>query len=169
MSAIGAIGDEIAYWRTDGDVAANPDVEILRALRPALATTGGPLICISSPHAKRGALYDTYKRHYGPAGHPLILVAKAPSRTINPSLPQSVVDRAFEAIRGGLAEYGAEFRSDIGAFISRDAIEAAVSRGATVRAPLAGVSYVGFVDPCWRLQQLDDHGSRASRGRARRA
>jgi hypothetical protein len=67
---------------------------------------------------------------------------------MNLSLPQAVVDRAFEEDpEAASAEYMAEFRSDIGAFISRDAIEDAVARGVTVRAPLDGVNYFGFVDP----------------------
>ena len=45
ITAIAAIGDELAFWSVEG--SANPDREILDALRPALATTGGPLI--SSP------------------------------------------------------------------------------------------------------------------------
>ena len=69
ITAVAAIGDEIAFWRSDD--SANPDKEILKALRPSLATTGGPLICISSPHAKRGELYATFKRHFGAAGDPL--------------------------------------------------------------------------------------------------
>jgi hypothetical protein len=146
ITSIAAICDEIAFWRSDD--AANPDREIIKALRPSLATTSGQLICISSPHAKRGELFATFKQHYGASGHPLILVAKAPSRTMNPSLPQSVVDRAYESDpEAASAEYGAEFRNDIGAFVSRDAIEAAVSRGVTVRPPIGGVSYVAFVDP----------------------
>jgi hypothetical protein len=146
VTAIAAICDEIAFWRSDD--AANPDTEILRALRPALATTGGLLAAISSPHSKKGELYLTHKRHFGPEGHPSILVAKAPSRVMNPSLPQSVIDRAFEQDpEAASAEYMAEFRNDISAFISRDAIEASVSRGVTVRAPLGGVSYAGFIDP----------------------
>jgi Phage tail lysozyme len=55
ITAVAAICDEIAFWRSDD--SANPDKEILKALRPSLATTGGPLIAISSPHAKRGELY----------------------------------------------------------------------------------------------------------------
>ena len=56
ITAVAAIADEIAFWRSDD--SANPDTEILRALRPALATTGGLLAAISSPHAKRGELYS---------------------------------------------------------------------------------------------------------------
>lgn len=146
ITAVAAICDEIAFWRSDD--SANPDREILKALRPSLATTGGPLIYISSPHAKRGELYNTFKRHFGPGGHALILVAKAPSRTMNPSLSQRVVDRANEADpEAASAEYGAEFRGDLEVFVSRETIEACVATGVAVRAPLSDVRYSGFTDP----------------------
>ncbi len=146
ITAVAAIADEIAFWRSDD--SANPDKEILKALRPSLATTGGPLIAISSPHAKRGELYGTFKRHFGSTGHPLILVAKAPSRTMNPTLSQRVIDRATEEDpEAASAEYGAEFRGDLEIFVSREMMEACISRGVTVRAPLNGVGRFGFVDP----------------------
>jgi hypothetical protein len=89
---------------------ANPDVEILNAVEPGLATTGGPLILASSRHARRDALWDVFKRHYGPGGDPLILVAHGASRTLNPSLSQRVVDRALEKDRArATAEYLAQF------------------------------------------------------------
>ena len=46
ITAVAVINDEIAFWSVEG--FANPDSEILDAVRPALATTGGPLISISS-------------------------------------------------------------------------------------------------------------------------
>lgn len=85
ITAVAAIADEVAFWSLDG--AANPDTEILNALRPALATTGGPLVVISSPYAKRGELYGAFRRDYGATGDPLIMVAKGTSRTFNPTLP----------------------------------------------------------------------------------
>ena len=94
FTAVAVIGDEAAFWRSDD--SANPDAEILNAVRPALATTGGPLVVISSPYARKGELWSTWRRHYGPDGDPLILVAHGPSRDLNPLLPQSVVDRAME-------------------------------------------------------------------------
>jgi hypothetical protein len=67
---------------------------------------------------------------------------------MNPSLPKRVVDRAYEEDpEAASAEYGAEFRGDIEVFISREAIDACVENGVTVRAPIDGVTYVGFVDP----------------------
>jgi hypothetical protein len=84
---------------------------LITTLSPGLATTGGPLIIASSPYAKRGVLWDTYRRHYGAEGDPLILVAKGASRDFNPSLPQSVVDRALERDpASACAEFLGEFR-----------------------------------------------------------
>jgi hypothetical protein len=67
---------------------------------------------------------------------------------MNPTLPQRVIDRAVEADpEAASAEYGAEFRGDLEIFISREAIEACVSRGVPTRAPLLNVTYSAFVDP----------------------
>ena len=105
--------------------SANADTEILNAVRPGLATTGGPLVIASSPYARRGELWETYRRHFGAAGDPLILVAQGASRDFNPSLSQSVVDRALERDRtAASAEYLAQFRSDIEGFVNREAVEA---------------------------------------------
>jgi hypothetical protein len=68
------IATEAAFWQTD-EGSGNPDSEILNAVRPSLATTHGPLIIITSPYARRGEVWDVYRRHYGPQGDPLILVA----------------------------------------------------------------------------------------------
>jgi hypothetical protein len=63
---IAALCDEIAFWRSEE--SSNPDSEILAALRPAMSTIpGAMLLCASSPYAKRGALWDTYRRHYSKA------------------------------------------------------------------------------------------------------
>src|SRR5262245_7618701 len=71
---VAVIADELAFWYTDS-AFANPDVEILNAVEPGLATTGGPLILASSPHARPGVLWDVFRRHYGPGGGPRVLVA----------------------------------------------------------------------------------------------
>ena len=78
---IGVIADEAAFWYDE--TSANADVEILNAVRPGLATTGGPLMIASSPYARRGALWDVYRRHFGAGGDPLILVAQGASRDFN--------------------------------------------------------------------------------------
>jgi len=105
-----AICDEIAFWHSD---CARPDAETTAALRPALATLGGKLNALSSPYARRGALWDSYRKHFGQA-HARILVAQAASRVMNPLLPEHIVDDAMkdDAAQAG-AEYLAQFRSDI--------------------------------------------------------
>jgi hypothetical protein len=144
---IACIGDEVAHWTTD-EMAANPDVAICAAVRPALATTGGPLMLISSPYSKKGELFGLWKRHYGPLGDPLILVAQGTSLKFNPSLPQSIVDRALERDPASArAEYMAEFRSDVGQFVDRDVIVANVMSGIKELMPAVATSYRAFCDP----------------------
>lgn len=146
MTAIAIIATEIAFWMSED--SANPDFEILNAARPTLATTHGPLILISSPYAKRGELWNIHKRHFGPAGDPLVLVAQGTSREFNPTLRQSVVDRAMERdAAAASAEYLAQFRTDIESFVSREAVEACVSRGVRERTPINDVRYWAFTDP----------------------
>ena len=146
-SYVACIIDEAAFLLTS-ETSSNPDAEIVAAVRPGLATTNGPLFLISSPYARRGVLWDLYNRHYGVAGDRLILVAQAASRVMNPSLPQSVVDRAIERdAASAAAEYGACFRTDLEAFVSLDAVTACVARGVYERAYQQGVTYHAFADP----------------------
>jgi hypothetical protein len=143
---VAVIADELAFWYVDA-AYANPDVEILNAVEPGLATTGGPLILASSPHARRGVLWEVFKRHYGAGGDPLILVAHGASRTLNPSLPQRIVDRALEKDRTrATAEYLAEFRTDVEGFVALEVVESCVGDHREML-PAAGVTYRGFVDP----------------------
>jgi hypothetical protein len=143
---IAVIADELAFWYVD--VAyANPDVEILNAIEPGLATTGGPLILASSPHARRGVLWDLFRRHHGPNGDPLILVAHGTSRTLNPSLPQRVVDRALEKDRPrASAEFLAQFRTDIEGFVALEVVEGCVGDYREML-PASDTHYRAFVDP----------------------
>ena len=144
---VAVIADEAAFWMTD-EWSSNPDTEILNAVRPGLATTRGPFIA-SSPYAQRGVLYDSYRRHYGPNGDPLVLVAQGSSRTFNPSLPQSVVDRAMERDPASAsAEYLGRFRDDIEGFVPREAVEACVSAGIFERAPQPSGSRTTPTGPC---------------------
>lgn len=145
-TAVAVIADEVAFWRVEG--SANPDAEILEAIRPSLDTTGGPLMVISSPFGKRGVLYQAFRQHHGPQGDPLVLVAKGPSKTFNPSLQQARIDRAYQRdpIKAR-SEYGAEFRNDLEGFVSLEIVEACVSVGVRERPPVAGVRYRAFVDP----------------------
>ena len=64
VTVVAIVADEVAFWRSE--YSLNPDKEILDAARPSLATTGGPLIAISSPYGKRGELWNAFRRDFGP-------------------------------------------------------------------------------------------------------
>jgi hypothetical protein len=140
------LADEMAFWPTDD--AAEPDYAVLDALRPGMANIpGAVLLCASSPYARRGALHDAFKRWFG-KDEADILVWKAATREMNPTIPQSVIDRATERDpASAAAEYGAEFRTDVESFVNREAVEACVSVGVRERPPISGVIYSGFTDP----------------------
>jgi hypothetical protein len=145
MTAIAVFLDESCFLPSEGSV--NATGKILKAARPMLLTTGGPLICMSSPDGQHGEMYRTYERHFGAKGHPRILVAQGASRDFNPSLPQEEIDAAYEHDPvSARAEYGGEFLPDVAALVARADVERTVSRGIRERAPITGVRYFGFVD-----------------------
>jgi hypothetical protein len=146
-SIVAALCDEIAFWPQE-DTNASPDVEILAALRPAMATIpGAMLLCASSPYARRGALWESYRRYFA-SEDPHVLVWKAATRTMNATVTQRFIDEEIERDPANAsAEYGAEFRTDVDAFVSREVVEACVDDGVFERAPLSSVQYVGFADP----------------------
>jgi hypothetical protein len=144
-TCIGILCDETSFWRSEE--AAQPDTEVLRALRPSLATTGGPLISISSPYARKGELWKAYKRHYAKDDSD-VLVIQAPSLIMNPGLDKSFVDRQYDDDPvAAAAEYGAEFRTDVESFVSIEVLESCVADGVFEVLPAAGIAYVAFVDP----------------------
>lgn len=142
---VAVLADEIAFWRTDD--AAEPDYAILDAIRPGMSTIpNAMMLCMSSPYARKGALWDAFKRYFGKDGQPLVW--KAATRDMNPTVSQSVIDRAYERDPASAsAEYGGEFRSDIESFVSREAVESCTSPGVLERAPVPMTQYFGFVDP----------------------
>ena len=140
------ICDEIAFWRSED--SANPDREILAAIRPGMATIPGALLlCLSSPYARRGALWETRQKYYGKEDNS-ILVWQAPTEAMNPTVPRSVIEQAYEEDPVSAAsEYGAEFRSDIESYVRREAVDAVVETGRYVRPYTAETGYRAFVDP----------------------
>jgi hypothetical protein len=145
FTAVCVIADEAAFWTTD-TASANADTEILNAVRPSLITTQGPLLILSSPFARRGEVWELYDKHYGAKGDPGILVLHGASRVFNPSLPNSVVERALARNPiAARAEYLAEFRSDLEGYVSLDTLRACTGP-VTEWPPLPGVHYTAGID-----------------------
>lgn len=145
-SIIAALCDEIAFWPTS-EFSAEPDREVLNALRPGMSNIpGSMLLCASSPYARRGALWDAYRRYFGKPDAPLVWVA--PTRIMNPRIPDRIINEAMERDPASAqAEYFAQFRSDVESYISREAVEACISKDVRERPPISGVIYSAFCDP----------------------
>jgi hypothetical protein len=100
-----------------------------------------------APTSPCRALWEAHRKHFGQDGDP-ILVWQAATRAMNPSVPQSYIDghMADDPARAQ-AEYGAQFRTDVETFISREVVDAAVVPGRHDLPRMEGVRYTGFVDP----------------------
>jgi hypothetical protein len=151
------VADELAFYRSSEGFPT--DAEMLRAVRPTLATTRGKLVILSSPYAQAGALYDLHRKHFGRDGSP-VLVWQATAPAMNPTLPTDYLARMEQddpdAYR---SEVLGEFRGGVMTFLDPEALAACVELGVRERPPDrvvhgAGVGqtwtsrhrYVGYVD-----------------------
>ena len=144
-SLLCAIFDEVAHWKDE--TTSNPDTEMLAAIAPGLARVpNSMLVMISTAHRRSGLLWNRFKEHY--AKNNDTLVVKGTTLQFNPTFDAATIDAAIQSdpqLYG--AEYNSEWRSDLQAFVSRDAIEACVVEGRYELAPVPCVSYLAFIDP----------------------
>ena len=86
------------------------------------------LIGISSPYKRSGFCGASSAIITAKDGD--ILVVRAPSLMLNPTLDKSIIDRALEDDPSAAsAEWLAEFRTDIESFVSREAVDAVTVDG----------------------------------------
>lgn len=142
---LACIADESAYWRDE--TSASPDVEVYRAVLPALATTDGMLVGISSPYRRTGLLFTKYRDHFG-KDTPDILVVQGPTTAFNPTISKSVIERArADDPESAKAEWDAEFREDLSSLLSDALLDAAIDRNRPLEIPrVPGTRYHGFID-----------------------
>jgi hypothetical protein len=142
---LACIMEELAFWRSEE--SANPDREVLAAVRPALSTIPDSLLIgISTPYSRAGVLWDQYKGNFGQPGR--VLIWKAATRTMNENVDADLIKTALkEDPAAARSEWEAEWRDDISSFLSSELIEGCVIPGRLELPPAYGVSYFGFVDP----------------------
>jgi hypothetical protein len=144
---LACIFDEAAFWRDEG--SATPDVEVYRAVLPALMRPQGMgmLVGISSPYARRGLLYSKHQAAFGKPDDE-VLVIQAPTLAFNPLLDAKAIQRAIDADpEGNIAEWQAEFRGDLSMFVDRAVVERCVEGGVGERPFDRRHRYVAFCDP----------------------
>jgi hypothetical protein len=144
-SMAAAVCDEIAYWPSS-ELCAEPDREILSALRPALSTLRGKLICVSTPYRQVGVLFEAFRGFYGKPG--ATLVWKGTTEQMNPTFDQGTIEREIARDpEAGRSEWLAEWRSDLQSHIPRELVDRAMVPGRRELPPRVGVSYIGYCDP----------------------
>jgi hypothetical protein len=137
--------EEVAFWNVEG---LNPDREVLRAVRPTMQTIpNAKLFAISSPYAKTGILYETYREYFGEESED-VLVWQASSLRMNPTLSEERIRKETEKDpEASLSEYDALFREDLETFLSTELIERAIIPSRLELPPVEEVQYQAFCDP----------------------
>ena len=138
--------DEIAFFRDD--TTATPDTEVYSAVLPALLTTNGMLVGISSPYRKLGFIYSEAQTFFGTDSDDTLVLQGRHARVQQDARRQR--HRRPAAGRSRLrhaVEWDAEFRADISTFLDDKLIDAAVDHSRPLELPRAsGISYKAFVD-----------------------
>lgn len=146
FSQICIVCDECCYLGTTEESKVKSDTELVRAVRPALITTGGKLIAISTKYARKGWAFKTWKDNFG-NDNGSVLVWDAPSKKMNPTLSQADIDLAItEDPISARTEFLNQWRDDVCEFLPLSVIEAVVKKGRKELLPKTGESYFGFVD-----------------------
>jgi hypothetical protein len=142
-----AILDEVAMLDTSEEAAA-PDIELYNAMLPGMSTiSSAQLFGISSPHAKKGILYQKFASNFGVDSDD-VLVIQAASHILNPTLDTRDRDRMMiEDPARGRAEWFAIFRDDLVQFIDPQVVDRCVMKGRVELPPVPGIAYVAAVDP----------------------
>ena len=142
----GAVIDESAFLRSED--SALPDIELARALRPALLTLSGILVVISSPHRKVGLLHDAFKRYYANDTESRGLYIQATSRQLNPRLSEEEITAAMqEDPTAAASEFLGLFRTDVDAFLDDALIDQATVPNRRMLPAAPGFTYHAFCDP----------------------
>jgi hypothetical protein len=138
--------NEVAFWRLEGGI--DSDVEIQAALRRGMV--GFPrtvMLKTSTPYMKSGLLHADFARAFG-KDDPDLLVWRATSQLMNPSLTSTRMDREKRLDPARFArEYEAEFLDDIASFVPPSWVDDAVITGRHELPPRSGVLYFAATDP----------------------
>lgn len=145
-TVVAAIIDEVCFMGLEAESRVKNDTELVAAIEPALATTSGKLIGISSPYARRGWAYETYKRCFE---NDLAdtMVWNCASRVMNPTMSQAFVEKKLaEDFAKNRSEYLGLWRDDVGIFIPRELLEQYVVKDRDHLLPRPTIRYFAFVD-----------------------
>ncbi len=144
QSVICLIGDEVAFWKSEG---VSIDKEVLEAARPGLSFPYSKMIKISTPYAMKGEIYSDWKRFFGKP-NPDCLVLVGSTEIFNPSFSRKKLEAAKRRDPVAYAtEYEAAFRTDIAGMYDPGTIDRAVGRDRPMElSSRKSFAYSAFVD-----------------------
>jgi hypothetical protein len=142
---VACIMDEVAYWRDE--TSATPDVEAYRAIVPALITTDGMLVGISTGYRRMGLLHQKHRDAFG-QDDGRVLVVQGSTVLFNRALDAAAIAAAKAADpEAAESEWEGGFRDDIAAFLGDDAVDAAVDLERPLELPpRRGIVFHAFCD-----------------------
>jgi hypothetical protein len=140
------IFDEVAMWRDE--VSATPDAEVYTAVLPALLTTGGMLVGVSTGYRRLGLLHQKHRDHFGQDSGDTLVVQDS-TLQFNQTLDEAAIaaQRAADPTAAS-AEWDGTFRDDIAGFLDDATVDAAIDHARPLELPYRpGTSYMAFTDP----------------------
>lgn len=145
-----ACADEIAWWQSPED-GANPDHEVLTALRGSLGRVHDSLLVVlSNPAAPKGELHAAVQDFYG-VDDPDVLIWNAATLAMNPTYSRKAIERAFKRDPAvALSEFGQDghvaFRQAKQAMFDADAVAQCIVTERRELPPAPDVTFIAFCD-----------------------
>jgi len=140
-----AIFDEIAMWRSED--SATPDTETYTSVLPALLTTCGMLVGISTGYRKMGLLYTKHRDYFGINSDDILVVQGSTTQFNQTLTEQDIAAQRAADPAAAASEWDGGFRDDIASFLDDELVDGAVEHGRPLELPpRPGVYYRCFVD-----------------------
>jgi Terminase large subunit, ATPase domain len=141
------ICDEMAFWCHE-ETAANPEREVIEALRPGMATLyNTKLVKISTPFRKEGILYDEFQQR-NELEH---LVWQVTTEEMNPAVTKQFLDKALQRNPETFnREHLAVFTDSISGWITPEILDPCIARGRRELPPVRDAIYAAALDPASR-------------------
>jgi hypothetical protein len=127
-TCVAAVLDECCFFvGEDGSSSAE---QVIAALKPSMLTIPNSLlIAISSPWARKGAIFELFDKWFG-VEQDHTLVWQADTLSMNPSIDPDEIAREYELDSvSASAEFGGIWRTDVEALLTREVVEAATVKG----------------------------------------
>ena len=160
VPVICAICDEMAFWRHE-ETAANPEQEVIDAIRPAMATVHNTkLVKISTPYRKEGILWREFQQR-GELDYP---VWQLSTEEMNPAVSKMFLAKARRSNEETFRrEHLGEFTDSVLGWITPEILELCIMRGQREMPRVFDATYVAAIDPAFRSSDFGFAVSHRSR------